>query len=146
MRLLALACLLALSACPSQTATATDSDAQVAITGARAEFDAKYQAFVARMNQYDMKIRSDGVYADLPEFQAIVAMGKAALPFVFETIAAGDFKMNEAAELITGVDVLAPLRDDPPWGPGKPLFGEQDTSKLWLDWWAAHHNDPQWNP
>jgi hypothetical protein len=157
---------LALAGCPSAApsdgvdsgaGTPTNVDAAAGVEAgdgavwgdARSEFDAKYAAFVARVQQDDMLNRSGGAYAELPEFAAIVGMGKRGLPFVFEKIAAGDFSLNRAAALVTGVNVYAALRSDPanlPWGPGRPPIGAQDGAKLWADWWAAHRDDPAWRP
>lgn len=158
---------LPLASCPTNTVGPTDAaglpadasapDASLpdasapdaSLPDARSSFEATYTAFVARMGQDDMLNRSDGSYASLPEFQAIVGQGKASLPFVFEKIAAGDVRLNRAAALVTGVKIFAAIRADPQkksWGPGHPPFGAQDTAKLWLEWWAAHKDDPEWKP
>lgn len=83
-----------------------------------------------------------------PDYHAIVAEGRCALPFVFEKIAEGDFLMNRAAHRITGVDVWAPVIDE--WRRefaecGRPR-GAQATSKLWLAWWTENRDKAEWLP
>ena len=68
-----------------------------------ADAEAKYATWLERAQEYDLRVRSDDSITRVPEYTAIVAMGKPALPFVFEKMEAGEFRMNAAAYAITGV-------------------------------------------
>ena len=81
--------------------------------------------------------------AELPAnkgYQAILAMGHHALPYMFLRMWAGvrwSWTMNFAAAKITGID----MRANPDWDIST---GEDGLSVLWVHWWEKNYNDPKW--
>jgi hypothetical protein len=124
------------------------SDAGPVDAAALQEFDAHLAAWRSAVANSKLKFQSDDSATKQADYQAIIAMGKRALPIVMARLAAGDTWLVDAAEGITGVDVIAPVRSTPDksWGTGKPPFSQTDEARLWLDWWKIHKNDPQWQP
>jgi hypothetical protein len=136
-----------LASCPRSTETPADAGSRISAQ-TRQQFDGLYKKWEDVQASPARRFRSDDSYATGPEYEALVAMGKRAVPLLMEKIAAGEFRMNDAVEKITGVDILADVRarPDKSWGPGKPPFGAQSTSKLWIDWWAKNQNGAEWYP
>lgn len=85
-------------------------------------------------------------YTNHPAFEAIVAQGNGALPFVMRKIEEGDFHMNIAASRITGVNPWVGVVVDKNWGVHGNLIGAQQTAERWCLWWAENKNKPQWQP
>jgi hypothetical protein len=67
-------------------------------------------------------------YTNNSAYERIVALDKAALPFLMADLEKGDFLLNKAVARITGIDVRKLYPDE-------KVVGEQDVSKLWLRWW-----------
>ena len=68
--------------------------------------------------------------------QAIIAMGKEALPFVMEEVQKGNFFFNVPAARITGIS----MRKEE-----EIMVSEQDIARRWVKWWEANRNNPEWN-
>ena len=141
---------LVIAGCPAPAANVVDaSDANSRVKAqTRAQFEGLYQKWEESQNTHAARLRSDDSYATGPEYEALVAMGKAAVPLLLERIAAGDFRMNDAVETITRVDILAEVRarPDKSWGLNQPPFGAQGTSRLWLAWWEKNQASSEWYP
>jgi len=137
---------LCLAGCPIPSSEAPADAGSRVDPLTRQQFDALYRKWQQFQGSAQMRYRSDDSYASGAEYEALVTMGKRAVPLLMEKIAAGEFRMNEAVERITAVDVVAEVRarPDKSWGPGKPPFGAQATSKLWLEWWAKNQDQPGW--
>jgi hypothetical protein len=129
------------TACPDDSAT-KGADAGAALTPDQQEFKVHYAAWEEHRQEVSYSSNSND-YTSGAAFEAIVGMGKRALPMVMEKIAAGNFHMNQAAKLITGINI-APRSsvDMTQW----PPITEQAVSKRWLAWWDEHKSDPQWQP
>jgi hypothetical protein len=68
---------------------------------------------------------------DCDAFRKIVERGEVFLPFIIDEIKKGDFFLNQAMGEITGFDIMSM--------PGaKEVGGEQDVSKLWIEWWKEN--------
>jgi len=102
------------------------------------EFYEKYRAWQKHCNRLEIAIQSNSsYYINVPEYDALIAMGKPALPFLMEKLGAGEFFLNKAVEKITGIDLKA-------WKPDFRPVSEQDTSKVWLEWWEENKDKPEW--
>ena len=122
---------------------AAEGSGASAVGSDRAEFDVHYAAWEKHRESVSYSsISSD--YESGPAYEAIVGMGKRALPLVMEKIAAGNFHMNKAAKRITGVDVAPRGSVDLTKWP--PPISSQHVSQRWLAWWEQHRNDPEWRP
>jgi len=116
----------------------------------REEFDEKFVAWKRHCSQFHISIQSNtDSRTKTPEYDALIAMGKPALPLLMEKLEAGEFFLNKAVQKITGIDVVDRIRGTTrlEWGPGSPppfMASEQGVSKLWLDWWKEHKDDPEW--
>jgi hypothetical protein len=109
------------------------------------EFDAKFASWKGHCNRPEISIHSNlNYYIKTPEYDALVAMGKPALPFLMEKLEAGEFILNDAVKKITGINIV--VRESVPlkWGPDVPPFSALDVSKLWLEWWKEHKDLPEW--
>ncbi len=99
----------------------------------RSEFEAAYRAWMDRVNG-DTRILLSSFqesHVELPEYDAIVALGPDALPFVMERLEAGDVLLNDAALRLLGVryeDVVP----DP-----AALYSEQELAEFLLDRWRS---------
>jgi hypothetical protein len=135
-----------LSRCIAPCRSADGGDAGTPDGGmtSRQEFDAHFTAMESAIENSDLVIQSNNSFTKLADYQAIVAMGKRALPFVMEKLAAGDTRLIRAAEKITQVDVYGPLRSRPDLT--NPPVSDADLARAWVDWWQIHKNDPQWQP
>ncbi|MCP3998540.1 MAG: hypothetical protein GY722_26250 [bacterium] len=65
---------------------------------------------------------------DCEAFREIVGRGEEFLPQIVEKIEEGDFFLNQAMEEVTGIDIREVFPDERP-------FGEQEVSRLWIQWW-----------
>ncbi len=138
-----------LAGCPRPDAREPGADAGPRVSAqTRQQFDGLYKKWEEVQGSPQRRFRSDDSYATGPEYEALVAMGKRAVPLLMEKIVAGEFRMNDAVERITGVDIVAEgrARPDKSWEPGGPPFGAQSTSKLWVEWWAKNQTGAEWYP
>lgn len=67
-------------------------------------------------------------YISNEPYEAIVALGPEAVPFIIQDLEKGDFFLNSAIKRITGMDARKVY-------PNENIIGEQDVSKLWIRWW-----------
>jgi hypothetical protein len=108
------------------------------------EFERHHRAWRSVVDSPEQRLISDTHrLTDHREYQAIVAMGKKALPLVIAKLAEGDFLMVRAAKQITRVNVFK--ASGKTLQPGE-LFGEQDEARLWVEWWQKNQNRPEWQP
>jgi hypothetical protein len=127
---------------PSPTIdSGTPSDVPPEVTE---EFERHYQAWQSFVDSPKMRLSSDTYQlTNHPEYQAIVAMGKKALPLVIAKLAEGDFLMVNAVEQITRINVFQ--TSGKTLQPGE-LLGEQGESLLWVEWWQQNRSRPEWQP
>jgi hypothetical protein len=108
------------------------------------EFERHYQAWQSAVDSPTMRLSSDTYeLTNHPDYQAIVAMGKKALPLVIAKLAEGDFLMVNAAEQITRINVFK--ASGKTLQPGE-FLGEQGEALLWVEWWQQNRSKPEWQP
>jgi hypothetical protein len=90
-----------------------------------------YNAFIQRIEQPDIAVRSDSYAAwkEVREFNELTRLGKSYIPYVLERLRAGDFRMVPVIECITNIRSVN-LYPSPLPPPGQ--FGAQDVAALWL--------------
>jgi hypothetical protein len=94
-----------------------------------AMFSIAYNAWAQRISQPDIIVRSDtDAWRRVPEFAALIRGGKLFLPYLRQTLQAGDFRLVVAIECITGISSTL-LYPSPMPAPG--TFGMQDVAILW---------------
>ncbi|MFH1360908.1 MAG: hypothetical protein ABIJ41_07775 [Candidatus Omnitrophota bacterium] len=110
-----------------------DNGLSLDIDKVRADFAALKKKW--EIEEEQNRHRSDDVsYWQGEAGQAILAMGKKALPFVMEEIKQGNLLYNWAAWQITGIRMN-----------GKPSGSAQDVSQNWIRWWEENKNHSEWN-
>ena len=142
-RLAPLLLLSLLLACPA----ATDDDA--GLPAACDDFYAHYDAWMEAWQSPALSTvsSSERALTDHPEWRAMLAPGKAALPCIIDGLEIGDPFLARAAREVTGVDLYGPAAAD--WISGgraglPPL--PDDEAALWIEWWRQHRDDPRWQP
>jgi len=120
---------------PSPTEVPTEevkTDAGAVDLSRAARFARLHEAWQVERQRYSAS-SSTAAYWQGPNGRAIIAMGKEALPFLFEELKKGDHFYVWPIARITGVAL-------PPGQGG----GEQERRAQWLEWWKEHRDDPEW--
>ena len=107
---------------------------------------AEEQAFEAAYTAWRKRIEADPRlslssrtydYTDLKEYQAMIDLGKDALPAVMRKIESGDWLLNEAALQMAGLrsQDIVPDAD-------QAFLSEQEFARRLLEWWRQRAPKP----